>query len=324
MDVTDRLAWTAEGEMNQRHLDAVLTTLPRHTACVLLHDWDIEGVVAGVVWQRSMQKLGFAQAEACTTAQTAPDTRYFSLQRTPEPHALPLLPGKPQPHVTPVSLPFSMWEAFQPIAASDELAWLAALDAGEATQIAAPMTFVRDVRRRFTAKFLQQVRVLVSQSRHAAYFDLAALGRALHAHASPRQLMQSQHPDVIALRNAAAEVNSALAAIDHLVPQPCGRMALLTFTSATPLQHFLVRKWQGQFPDRVVVVANEYIHDAQIHWVARSNSQLRPVDFFRSLNIPATVQILCDRDGAAASGHCKPDAWPAVRRAFGFSGPANI
>ena len=49
-----------------------VTPIPRDARVVALHDSDADGVSAGVVWQRGLERLGFTHVQRCSPTGSVP------------------------------------------------------------------------------------------------------------------------------------------------------------------------------------------------------------------------------------------------------------
>jgi len=227
---------------------AFLDTCKHNEKLVCLHDSDADGVTAGVLWQRALERLGYknlvrlapdrernawTQSNRKTLAGFQP-AKLFVLDLGAQPHQV--LEGVPtcfidhhRPegvHAQDTLITAYSWEPIpntslliydlcQGLVELSDLEWVAAIgtlsDLGEK----APFEILARAKKTHTAKYLKEATVLVNAPRRAADYNPEAAARALLNHKSPRELVESSSQDVQVLVAARASVKQEL--VGHLL-----------------------------------------------------------------------------------------------------------
>ena len=208
----------------------------------LVHDVDADGVTAGVVWQRVLERLNFKVARLSTNrernvwtesnrakiAAVAPNYLWvldlgcrdekviegvptaFLDHHRPE-GVLPadtLITGYGWPCVPNTS--WMTYELARGKVENEDCDWIAVIgtlsDLGEK----APWLLIGEAKKKYTAKWLKEATALVNAPRRASNFNPEAAARALTQFDNPKDLCNSDAPDVQILKSAREEVKSEM------------------------------------------------------------------------------------------------------------------
>jgi single-stranded-DNA-specific exonuclease len=323
---------------------------------VVFCHFDADGLAAGALLGRGLPRLGFADVRVVPSGREsafsdAARQRIAAL----EPAALVVtdlgvnrlgvLPDVPALYVdhhrpegepagaTVISgygwdpIPTSAWLAYEllrPLAEVDDLLWIAAVGTLSDLGDSAPWPDLPVAKKRFTAKWLKEVVVLVNAARRASAFDvetpLALLMRADH----PRAVSEDDGSGADRLRAYRAEVNAELRKARRAAPvfsadQP---WALVQIHSPCQIHPLIAQQWRGRLRDYAVIAANHGYLPGTVAFSART---ARP-----DLNLPRLFQAvdLGEFNGTigfghdqASGGHLPPDAFERLLRALGFRAP---
>jgi single-stranded-DNA-specific exonuclease len=231
----------------------------RLSSTVILHDFDADGVTAGVVLQRALERAGFTDVVRVipTRERDAWAKSNRALLAAHEPGALFVLDlgSRDEPladvptciidHHRPDGTPPGAllisaytWEPIPntsilvydlcgAIADVTNLDWIAAIgvlsDVGEK----APFPLLAEVRKRHSMKDLKEATALVNAARRASGYRPEVAARALLEHSSARELVTSTGEDVAWLREARAEVQRELTEAKKAAPRFSGNVALV-------------------------------------------------------------------------------------------------
>lgn len=340
-------------------LDDFLDAAPTTTRMVALHDSDADGVAAGVVWQRALERLGYTtptrvlpdrERSAWTPSnqervRSAAPERLFVLDlgSQPEPvvHAVATCfidhhrPGEdgdsggvppgdtlissyrwdPSPNTS-----LLVYDLFRDRIPLEDLDWVAAVgtisDLGER----APFPLLDTVRKKYTAKYLKEATALVNAVRRASHNNPEAAARALLAHDSPRDLVQSESADVTLLKEAREEVRTEMERAKQAAPIFAGNVALIRVHSACQIHPLIAQIWRTRLPKYLVIAANDAYMPNRVHFSARSGPGINALEYLQSLEhaLPPGEGNFGRGHDQASGGSLPPERWQALLRAMGF------
>lgn len=325
--------------------------IPKSASVVAVQDSDADGVTAGVVWQRALERAGFERVQrvipdrernpwtpANREKVQALDPDYLFVMDLGSRNE-PILASTPTcfiDHHHPEGVPegdtlisaytwdpipntsWLAWTLSQEIADVADLDWIAAIgtlsDLGEK----APFELLTTAKKKYTAKYLKEATALINASRRASHYVPEAAAVALLNHSDPKSLVNSSSPEVEQLRQARKEVKVELEAARKVAPVFAGKVALLRLNSPCQIHPLIAQSWRGRLPGYVVIAANEGYLPGRVNFSARSNS-INVLEFLRSHPLP-------DGDGSYANGHDQAsggslpqDRWHQLLTQLGFS-----
>lgn len=331
---------------------AFLDGLARDARVVVLHDSDADGVTAGVVLLRALERAGFADV-----ARVAPDRERNAWTeanrarvRALRPRALfvldlgssaePVAAGVPTclvDHHRPEGVPpgatlvsaygwepspntsLLVYELCRELAGVEDLEWVACVgtlsDLGER----APFELVARAKQRYKAKWLKEATALVNAARRASVYDPERAARALLAHAGPRELVESDSEDVEALRAARAEVNAAMNEAKRAAPVFSGRVALVRVNSPCQVHPLVAQVWRTRLPGYVVIAANEGYLPGRVNFSARSGGDLSALDLLRSVELEGEGGSYGHGHDHASGGSLPFARWNQLLGRLGFA-----
>lgn len=334
-----------------------LDGLDRAARVVVLHDSDADGVTAGVVLRRALERAGFRDV-----SRLAPDRERNAWAegnrarvRALQPRALfvldlgsaaePIVEGVPtclvdhhQPEgVPPGALLLSgygwrpapntsllAYELCRAACDVEDLEWVAAIgtisDLGER----APFELVARAKKRHKAKWLKEATTLVNAARRASAYDPERAARALLAHAGPRELVESESEDVAALRAAREEVAGAMAEAKKAAPVFSGRVALLRVSSPCQVHPLVAQIWRTRLPGYVVIAANDGYLPGRVNFSARAGPDTNVLDFLRAVDIGEGEGNYGHGHDQASGGSLPLARWNEFLRRLGFPESATV
>ena len=324
---------------------AFLETLPRNGRVLVFHDSDADGVTAGVVLQRALERLGFADVvrRPPSRERDAWSDANRALIAEARPRALfvldlgsrgePLLDGVPCcliDHHRPDGVPpgallitgydrdpipntsLLVFELCEPLADVTDLDWIAAIGALSDVGEKAPFPLLASVRARYTMADLKEATALVNAARRASEYQPETAARALLTHSSPRELVRSTSADVEALRAARAEVQQAMAEAKMAAPKFSGKVALIRVRSRCQVHPVIAQIWRTRLPKYIVLVANDGYLPGRVNFSARSAAGVNLIDFLRSLGLDARGH------DQATGGSVTVEQWEELLERMGF------
>jgi single-stranded-DNA-specific exonuclease len=332
---------------------AWLNEIDHNGRFVAMHDCDADGVAAGVIWQRGMERLGFANPiRILPSRERNPwTTENQTRVRAANPQALcvldlgsrdsPLAAGAPScfiDHHRPEGVPpgallisaytwepilntsLLMWELMRPIANVDDLDWVAAIGTVSDLGERAPFPMLEAAKKKYTAKYLKEATALVNAARRASTYEPEVAAEALLTHASPRALVDSTSPVVDRLRADRAEVAEALAEAKRAAPKFSGNVALVRIHSACQVHPLIAQIWRSRLPKHIVIAANTGFMPDRVNFSVRSAPGLNVLEFLGGIALD-----LAEGEGNFGHGHDQasggsipPAQWARMLDVMGF------
>lgn len=331
-------------------LDAFLQNCPCDARLVALHDADADGVAAGVVWQRGMERLGRAavrvlpgrernawtDANRAVLADQRPD-RLFVLDLGSQ--SEPILPGVPTcfiDHHKPGGVPqedtlisayewspipntsLLVYELLLPLADIADMDWVAAVGTVSDLGEHAPFERLQAARKKYTAKYLKEAAALVNAVRRASQLDPECAARALLAFDSPRALVMADTPDVRHLKDARVEVKLAMEEAKKSAPVFAGNVALIRTHSACQVHPLVAQIWHTRLPKHIVIAANDRYLPGRVNFSARSASGVNVLEFLRAVPLPPGEGSFGNGHDQASGGSLPVSRWNELLGLLGF------
>lgn len=313
-----------------------------------LHDCDADGLSAGVLWQRTAERLGVQPLRAVVDrernawnavnrerARALDPENLFVLDLGCRPEKV--LEGVPtcfvdhhhpdgvlsedlllsgyglDPCPTTSLLVYELGSALTDLS---DLDWLAALGAIGDLGDKAPFPLVTQARARYKLKWLKEAVVLINAPRRASDYQPEAAARALLEHDGPRALVESTSSDVQLLRHCREELLAAMTEGKKAAPRFSGQVALVQVSSACQIHPLLAQIWRGRLPRYHVLVANTGYLPGKVNFSGRSSGILRVRELLRA-HEPEGEEIGRGHDQASGGSLSFP-AWEEFLKSLGF------
>lgn len=332
---------TRELEEARAAFVAFVEQIERDARVVVLHDSDADGVTAGVVLQRALERRGFAdvvrvipnrERDAWTDSNSALLASHdpgalFVLDLGSRDEALAGAPTCILDHHRPDGVPpgallisaygwdpipntsMLVYDLCAAVADVRDLDWIAAIgvlsDVGER----APFPLMAEVRERYAMKDLKETTALVNAARRASDYRPETAARALLEHATARELVASESEDVAWLRTARAEVQRELAEAKKAAPKFAGNVALIRVRSRCQVHPVIAQIWRTRLPKYVVLVANDGYLPGRVNFSMRTASDVNLLDLLRGID-------LGEGEGSYARGHDQATGGSLPRERF--------
>ncbi|HVE69842.1 MAG TPA: DHH family phosphoesterase [Thermoanaerobaculia bacterium] len=319
--------------------------IPRAARVLVFHDSDADGVTAGVVLQRALERAGFSNVlrRAPSRERDAWSDANRALIGEANPDALfvldlgsraePLIAGVPTcliDHHHPDGVPpgallitgydrdpipntsLMVFELCAEIAEIEDLDWIAAIGALSDLGERAPFPLLAAVRTRYAMSDLKEATAMVNAARRASDYQPEAAARALLTHTTPRDFVRSTSPDVEALRAAREEVKIAMAEAKKAAPKFAGNVALIRVHSRCQVHPVIAQIWRTRLPKYIVIVANDQYLPGRVNFSARSATGTNLIDFLRANGVNARGH------DQATGGSLTFEEWSAFLVRLGF------
>lgn len=346
MSSTDKIS-----EARQR-FSGFLRDAGRGERLCALHDTDADGLAAGVIWQRALER-----ADAGTVERVLPDrsrspwtadNRARLREHTPDALFVLDLGSRPEKlleavptcyidHHRPDGVPegdvlisaygweptpstsLLMWELARGVADVTDLDWIAAVGIVGDLGDQAPFDLLQAVKEKYTAKWLKEATVLVNAARRGRHYAPERAARALLEHNDPHELATSKSPDVAFLREARQEFNDALNEAKSVAPVIQNGVALIRLHSPCQVHPVVAQIWSRRLEGLVVIAANEGYLPGRVNFSARGGPGGSLIEFLRSVEPPGEGGSYAQGHDAASGGSLPLDRWNALLRTLGFS-----
>lgn len=329
-----------------------LKSVPLDARCVALHDSDADGVCAGVLWQRALERLGYANVRRIipNRERNAWTDANRALVQEEQPQALwvldlgsqshPVIAGVPTcfiDHHRPEGVPSGdtlisaykwqpipntsllMHELATPLVDLSDLDWVAAIgtisDLGEK----APFELLENARGKYKAKWLKEATTLVNAIRRASRYEPEVAARALLNHDGPRELVESESDDVARLREAREEVKNALAEAKKAAPVFAGNVALIRVHSPCQIHPLIAQIWRTRLPKFIVIAANDAYIPGRVNFSARAAEGTNVLEFLRSIELSGGDGQYGHGHDQASGGSLPVEIWNEFLDKLGFA-----
>jgi single-stranded-DNA-specific exonuclease len=318
---------------------------------VALHDVDADGLTSGVLWQRTMERMGFKNLTRLTPnrERNAWTTENRDLVNETRPEKLFVLDlgSQPLPIVEDVPTCFIdhhrpggalagdtlicayqwdpipttsllMYELGAAMTDISDLEWVAAVGLVGDLGARAPFRLLEDAKKKYTAKYLKETAALLNAARRSSRFDPEVAFRALLAHDGPKSFCLAEDEDANRLREARAEVNAELSEARKVAPIFSGQVALLRLNSSCQVHPLIAQQWRGRLPKYIVIAANEGYMPGRINFSARTNTGQSVLDFLRGITLSAGEGNYGHGHDAASGGSLPAPLWNELLGKLGF------
>jgi single-stranded-DNA-specific exonuclease len=321
---------------------------PARALCV--HDLDADGLTAGVLWQRCMERLGRpAERLIAMRDRNIWFAGYDEELRRAAPEVLyvldlgcqsrRLLDGVPtcvidhhsyQPPAQgtllltsyhwpePAPTAWLMYTLASSLVDLSDLDWLAVVGTEGDLGPGAPFDLVRGVKGKYRRKDLAETVSLVNAVRRASLPRPELAAEALLIHSSPRALVESQAACVRALREAREEVRGEMARAKTASPRFSGQVALVEVDSPCQVHPVIAQIWRGRLPRYYVFVANRGYLPGRVVFSARSKPPLKVLDFLRGLPEYSGESGFGQGHDYASGGNLAEEDWRKLLTRLGF------
>ncbi|MFN2530704.1 MAG: DHH family phosphoesterase [Pyrinomonadaceae bacterium] len=335
----------------RRAFGAFVDLLSRDARAVALHDSDADGVTAGVVWQYSFKRAGFAQAlrvtpdrerNAWTKANKdrvracAPESLFvLDLGSGPQP-IIDNLPTCFIDHHRPEGVPpeatlisayswqpipntsLLVWKLCATITDTSDLDWIAAIGTLSDLGDNAPFDLLATAKRKYKSKYLKEATVLINAARRSSIYDPEAAARALLQHANPRALVNSDADEVQQLRLAREEVKAAMNEAKKAAPVFAGSVALVRMSSPCQIHPLIAQIWRSRLPRYIVIAANEGYLPNRVNFSARSAANVSVLKFLREIELSEGEGYHGHGHDQASGGSLPIQRWNELLAKLGF------
>ncbi len=339
-------------DLARNAFNAFLDATPKDARVVCLHDNDADGIAAGVVWQRAIERLEYSNCVRVVpdrerNAWTSENQRRV---REQNPDALFVLdlgnqpadvvenvrtcfvdhhrPGQTRADQTLISAyswnpvpntSLIVYDLFSNLVDITDLDWIAAVGTFSDLGERAPFELVETTKKKYTAKWLKEATALVNATRRASQSNPEAGARALLKFSSPKELCLSDDEDVLQMKAAREEVKVALNEAKKGAPIFAGQVALIRVHSRCQIHPLIAQIWRGRLPKYIVIAANEGYMEGRVNFSARSGNDTNVLQFLRGVEISDGEGNFGHGHDGASGGSLPPARWNELLAKLGFA-----
>jgi len=334
-----------------RELEAFLRKVPPAVCHVLLCHSDADGLAAGVIFLRALERSDRTALTLMATGKGESAWSAGTLRRLDEarPAALlvldlgsrpkPIFPGIPTllvDHHRPLGIPpgarlISAY-AWQPVSCTaalvywlggtlaelDDLDWVAALgiigDLGEHAMVA-PLP---QARARYGSKLLREAASLINAARRSATGDASLALTALLRARGPADIAEGRLPEARQLAALRQAFNEALADARQVMPVFSGKVALIRVQSPYLVHPVLAQIWRGRLPNHIIMAANEGYLPGRVNFSLRTALDVNLLDFLAAFRQGLDATELGYGHDKAMGGSLSQDDWKRLLATLGF------
>ena len=316
---------------------------------VALHDYDADGVCAGVLWAHMAARLGrpsFRTSAGIIAGQSGSRNLEAHIPQLAarEPGALfvldlgsyptDLVPGVPTlyiDHHKSASLgdsclngsvldpaPCTSLLMYDLMGAGfSHLDWIAAVGAYSDLGDKAPFAVVEQASLKYSKKALREITGLINSGRRGAKFNPEWAAQALLEHDSPQALLQSSHPCVEALRESKRLAHAAFQKAKNCAPRFSTEAALLLINTPCRVNGLLATVWKNRLPNHYVLVGNLGLEGDFIEYSSRCRRDKNVLEWLEP-HISRLIGHSPQGHQQASGGRLTRQLWPELLRSLGF------
>lgn len=327
-------------------------------AWVALHDYDADGISAGVLWALLAQHLGREHRRlAVGTLPGSLGSRdldlylpmirgfasaFFALdlgsRRTPFVEGIPSLyidhhPGDNSGSPSPLARTLQgreldpspctsvlMYMIMEEVADFSARDWIAALGAYSDLGDSAPFAVVERSNEKYGKKDLREITGLVNSGRRGPRFQPDTAAQALLEHETPREFLESKADSVEALRIAKAAAQKAFRKAKAVSPRYAKQMALLTLKTPCRIHGLVAQLWRNRLPERFVLVGNVGLAGDHVEFSVRCRRDYDALEWLRPHAEPLLGRAL-EGHPQACGGRLTRENWDRLLEKLGY-GPS--
>lgn len=194
------------------------------------------------------------------------------------------------------------FELLQPLAAIDDLAWLALLGSQADLGTRAAFGSLPKWRAQHRGKDISEAIALLNAARRAGAHDVATALRVLAAAGAPHDVVSAESEDAMRLRAARSEVAKETERCARTSPQIIGNVALIRIRSKAQVHPLVAVRWRTRLAGKIVLVANEDFLPGRVNFVVRTARDLDLIAWLRSVPIGDVGEDFARGHPAATGG----------------------
>lgn len=323
---------------------------PANPTTILCHS-DADGVAAGAILYRALQRLDFANLTMLVTGKGAnaytPQTRERVADTKPAALFVldlgclqdPVVPGVPTcfiDHHRPLGVPpegvlISSY-TWRPIPNSallvywlcaeiipcEDLLWIAAIGTLSDLGDKAPFSVIAQAKKVYKAKWLHEATSLVNAGRRSSSGDAETALRAILAAQHPREIVEGASPEARKLAEYRAEVTTALEEGKKAAPKFSSQVALVRVHSPCQIHPLIAQIWRTRLPKYIVLVGNEGYLPGYVAFSMRTATDVNLLDLLSGVEVDVAEGYFGYGHDQATGGVLPTASWNQLLQHLGF------
>jgi len=324
---------------------------------VLCHS-DADGVAAGAILYRTLERLGFSPLQVLVTGKGenayTPGTRRRVSEAAPQTLFVvdlgckeePVTPGVPTcfiDHHRPLGVPPEgvlissyMWRPIpnssllvyrlaQAVTDVSDMDWVAAIGTLSDLGNKAPFDIIPQAKKKYTAKWLREATSLVNAARRSSSGDAETALRALLSFDSPKALCNADTDDVRRLWEYRAEVRAAFDEGKKAAPifSKTKPVALVRVSSPCYIHPLVAQVWRTRLPKYVVIVGNEGYLPGYVAFSVRTSAGVNVLDMLGQIDLDPAEGYFGYGHDQASGGVIPVESWRKLLQELGFEGNSS-
>lgn len=323
---------------------------PEDRTTVLCHS-DADGVAAGAILYRTLQRLQFANLTILVTGKGANAYTPQTKERVAasKPAALfvldlgclqePVVSGVPTcfiDHHRPLGVPSEgtlissyTWRPIpnsallvywlcSEITPCEDLLWIAAIGTLSDLGDKAPFSIIAQAKALYKAKWLHEATSLVNAGRRSSSGDAETALRALLNAQHPRDIAEGANPEARKLAEYRAEVTAALEEGKKAAPKFSGQIALVRVHSPCQIHPLIAQIWRTRLPKYIVLVGNEGYLPGYVAFSMRTATEVNLLDLLSGVDVDVAEGYFGYGHDQATGGVLPVASWNQLLQHLGF------
>lgn len=328
-----------------------LSRCPLSFHTLIISHSDADGVAAGAIMYRTLERLGFGNFDIIITGKGqnayTPATKKQAAAYKPERLFVldlgckeePVVEGAPTlfiDHHRPFGVPpegvlisgytwqpipntsLLTWWLCKEAADVEDMDWVAAIgtlsDLGEK----APFDIIQQAKRKYQAKWLKEATALVNAARRSSSGEASVALWAVLKAAHPREIVEGEGEEAHRLALFREEAKAALEEAKKASPQFSGNVALVRISSPCYVHPLIAQIWRTRLPKYIVIAANEGYMPGYVAFSVRTAADVNVLDFLGQVEVDVAEGYLGYGHDQASSGVLPVESWQKLVQELGF------
>jgi len=323
---------------------------PKAPTTVLCHS-DADGVAAGAIMYRALERLGFERLTVLVTGKGenayTPKTKRLTADTNPATLFVldlgckeePVVSGVPTlfvDHHRPFGVPpegvlissytwepipnssLLVWWLCREMTDVEDMDWVAAIGTLSDLGDKAPFDIVPAAKKKYKAKWLKEATALVNAARRSSSGDAETALWAILKASHPREIVEGKSEEARKLQEYRAEAKAAFAEAKRAAPKFSGQVALVRIKSPCYVHPLVAQIWRTRLPKYIVIVANEGYIPGYVAFSVRTSADVNVLDFLGGIQVDVAEGYMGYGHDQASSGVIPVASWNELLRRLGF------
>ncbi len=330
---------------------AFLEKCPRSAHTLIISHSDADGVAAGAIMYRALERLGFEDFSIIITGKGqnayTPATRKQAADFAPERlfvldlgcKAEPVVEGVPTlfvDHHRPLGVPSEgvlissytwrpipntsllVWWLCREVTDVEDMDWVAAIGTLSDLGDKAPFEIIPQAKKKYKAKWLKEATALVNAARRSSSGDASVALWAVLKASHPAEIVKGASEEARRLAEFRQEVKEAFNEAKRAHPVFSGKVALVRISSPCYVHPLVAQIWRTRLKDYIVIVANEGYIPGYVAFSVRTSADVNVLDFLGRIEVDVAEGYMGYGHDQASSGVIPVESWKKLLKELGF------